>query len=357
MDEAERFRRNIASKSARFIQQGPANMKVHQFDSQMRPDSEFQSGHLKLLCVGNQCRLLDARRTPGVIESVSPEGFFRWRISAFEDKGEYWDVPVEHVFRYQFALDSPELPPDRIKSLEAQIEVFNQPLSIPIQPQRRSQTESQISQVEKSVLDWLTKHSGSMPSQISLDLLSSDQAQTIGNCLTGYMESSGLGEQEKRTSQIYVLNPFSGEWIKGLQITCAELGVKEFTGTIPRTRDIFSGPGNKQLRQKYIIHRLAFVRALFKSFGYRQVVLFRGMAAEGNWQVHSPRFFSSWTFSKEMAEAFLSCNERAKHSYLLKRTFLIEKLFLTYVETAAMNRQYREHEAVVIHDPDDEMLW
>lgn len=326
-------------------------MKVHQFDSQMRPDSEFQFGHLKFLCAGNHCRSMDARRTPGVIESVSPEGFFRWRISAFEDKGEYWDVPLEHVVRYQFALDSAELPPDRIKMLEAEIEVFNQPLFIPIQPRRRSETESQISQVEKSVLDWLSKSLGSLPSQISVDSLFSEQTQAIGNCLTGYMESSALGDQEKLTSKIYVLNPFSGEWIKGLQITCAELGLKEFAGTIPRTTDIFTGPGNKQLRQKYIIHRLAFVRAMFKSFGYQEVVLFRGMAAEGNWQVDSQRFFSSWTFSKEVAEAFVSCNERAKHSYILKRTFPIEQLFLTCVETAAMNRQYREHEAIVIHDP------
>lgn len=133
--------------------------------------------------------------------------------------------------------------------------------------------------------------------------------------------------------------------------------MKEFTGTIPRTTDIFAGPGNKQLRKKYIIHRLAFVRVVFKSFGYREVALYRGMAAEGNWQANSHRFFSSWTFSKEVAEAFSSSNERAKHSYLLKRTFPIENLFLTCVETAAMNRRYREYEAVVIHDPRDEMLW
>jgi hypothetical protein len=218
-------------------------------------------------------------------------------------------------------------------------------------------TSSQICQTEKSALDWLSKNSGRMPSRISVNPFFSDQTQAIGNCLTDYMESSGLSEQEKRTSKIYVLNPFSGEWIKGLQITFAELGLKEFIGTIPRTTDIFSGPGNKQLRQQYIIHRLAFVRALFKSFGYPEVVLFRGMAAEGNWQAHSHRFFSSWTFSKEVAEAFASRDEHSKHSYLLKRTFPVEKLFLTCVETTAMNGQYREHEAVVIHDPDDEMLW
>jgi hypothetical protein len=81
------------------------------------------------------------------------------------------------------------------------------------------------------------------------------------------------------------------------------------------------------------------------------------MAAEGNWNVGSRRFFSSWSFSKEVAEAFVSSSERARHSYLIKRTFPIEKLFMTCLETAAMNRQYLEHEAVVIHDGNDELLW
>lgn len=331
-------------------------MKIHQFDDKMRPDSEFQSGHLKFLCAGNRCRLMDARRTPGVIESVSPEGFFRWRISAFEDKGKYWDVPVEQVLRYQFVFDCSELQPEQVKTLEAQIETLNKPLCIPAQPQKRSESEDLISRTEKSVSAWLSKNAAFLQSEISPYSLSFDQTQPIANCLTRYMESFGLGEQDRLTSKIYVLNPFSGEWIKGLQITCAELGLKDFTGTAPRTTDIFFGPGNKQLRQKYIIHRLAFVRALFKSFGLREVILFRGMAAEGDWQLHSPRFFSSWTFSKEVAEAFVS-NEHAKHSYLLKRTFPIENLFLTYVETSAMNRQYLEREAVVLHDHRDELLW
>jgi hypothetical protein len=331
-------------------------MKVHQFDTEMRPDSEFQAGELKFLCVGNRCRLMDARRTPGVIESVSPEGFFRWRISTFEDQGKYWDVPVEHVVHYQFALDSHMLPPEQIKALEAQIEACSQPLSIPAQPRRRSETENKISQAEGLASAWLAKNAASLPSQISVDSLLREQSQAIGDCLIDYMKSLGLGEQEELTSRIYVLNPFSGEWIKGLQITSAELGLKDFVGIAPRTTDIFYGPGSRQMRQTYIVHRLAFVRAMFKSFGYREVILFRGMASEGDWRARQHPFFSSWTFSKEVAEAFAT-SKRAKHSYLLKRTFPIEKLFLTYVETAAMNKQYREREAVVIHDADDEKLW
>lgn len=332
-------------------------MKVHQFDAEKRPDSDYQPGDLKFLCSGNQCRLMDARRTPGVIESVSAEGFFRWRIAAFEDKGECWDVPLEQVSRYQFPLDSVTLTPGETATLEVQIAALNRPLSIAPDPQTQAETQSQISEAEESVLASLRNHSEPLPSTLALNPPSVAQTQPIANGLTAYMESIGLGEQEALTSRTYVLNPFSGEWIKGLQIVCAELGLKEFVGTAPRTKTIFSGPGEKRLRRRYVIHRLAFVRAIFKSLGFREVVLFRGMAAEGNWRARSHRFFSSWTFSKDVAEAFVSCNECAKHSYFLKRTFPVEKLFLTCVETAAMNRQYREHEAVVIHDADDELLW
>jgi hypothetical protein len=143
-----------------------------------------------------------------------------------------------------------------------------------------------------------------LPSQISVGSLLREQNQAIGDCLIGYMKSLGLGEQEELTSRIYVLNPFSGEWIKGLQITSAELGLKDFVGTAPRTTDIFYGPGSRQSRQTYTVHRLAFVRAMFRSFGYREVILFRGMAAKGDWRVRQPPFFSSWTFSKEVAEVF-----------------------------------------------------
>jgi hypothetical protein len=332
-------------------------MKVHQFDRNMRPDSDFQPGQLRFLCIGNQCRLIDARRTPGVIESVSPDGFFRWRISAFEDKGEYWDVPLEDVVRYQFALDCRELSADRVNQLEAQIASFNRPLSIVAQPEQRAQTERIICEVEGSVVSWLYKNSKPVPAFSVLEELSENEAQAIASSLTKYMQSCGLGEQEKLTAKTYVLNPFSGEWIKGLQIACAELGLKDFRGKIPRTADIFSGRGSKQLRQRYIIHRLAFVRAVFKSAGHKEVTLFRGMAAEGDWRVRSHRFFSSWTFSRTVAEAFSSSVADARHSYFIRRTLPIEKLFLTCVETAAMNRQYHEHEAVVIHDADDELLW
>jgi hypothetical protein len=60
--------------------------------------------------VGNECRLFDKRRTPGIIIGMDQDsGFFRWEVSDFEDKGKYWDVTFERVASYQFKKGSREL--------------------------------------------------------------------------------------------------------------------------------------------------------------------------------------------------------------------------------------------------------
>lgn len=79
-------------------------MAVYQRNKDMLPESEFVPGQIAYLVAGNHCRLLDGRRTPGVIEAYFPESaMFRWRILDFEDKGKFWDVPAEDATRYQFA--------------------------------------------------------------------------------------------------------------------------------------------------------------------------------------------------------------------------------------------------------------
>ena len=76
-------------------------MSIHKSNKNALPDSEFISGEIQFIVKGNICRLLDGRRTPGVIEDYFPEsGMFRWRITDFEDEGSYWDVPVENITSY-----------------------------------------------------------------------------------------------------------------------------------------------------------------------------------------------------------------------------------------------------------------
>ncbi len=129
------------------------------------------------------------------------------------------------------------------------------------------------------------------------------------------------------------------------------MGLVTYQGKKVRTENIFKGAGNKTLRREYIIHRLAFMRAFFELMDVKEVVLYRGMSTEKGW-VKKDRIFLSCTFNHEVANAF-SCmdrDSRYKNSYILKMTFPIEKLFMTYFETASMNNQYKEAEVLVLYN-------
>jgi len=335
-------------------------MSIYQFDPNRLSDSHFQAAHLRLLVSGNCGRLLDKRRTPVVIEQVDWNcGLFRLLVSAFEDKGKHWDLPFEDVLRFQFALDAQKLSDQELHKAESLVAKFSRPLKLQAETSARIESEKQIDQNSCAIVDWLKKNSSFDFDKGSPPLSEPQQNAEILTGLNRYMSEQGLLECEKRTSEIYVLNPFSGEWIKGLQIVLAEMGIKDFCGTVPRTADIFSGLGAKSERRKYLIHRLAYVRAIYGLLGHSSVTLYRGMSCEGDWKVNAPKFFSSWSFSKSIAEAFIDMAPEgpARHSYLLKRSFSVSKLFMTHLETQAMNNQYKEVEAVIIHDEDDRLLW
>ncbi len=147
-----------------------------------------------------------------------------------------------------------------------------------------------------------------------------------------------------------------------MQIVMAEMGLKNYTGRGLRTKKVFDGVGNLENRQKYIRYRLAFLRALFCKLGMKTVELYRGMSSEWDWKTEDllqNRYWSSWTFNYKVAQDFADLDPATKYknSYLLKRAIPVESLFMTFLETDAMNRQYKEAEAIILHEDHDRFLW
>ena len=106
-------------------------MGIYRFNKDRLPDTEFAPGTIAFLVEGNYCRLLDGRRTPGMVERYFDDSaMFRWRIMDFEDKGKYWDVPAEGVTRYQFTKDAKRLDTRRVKRIEASIQTYQRRLTI-----------------------------------------------------------------------------------------------------------------------------------------------------------------------------------------------------------------------------------
>jgi len=334
-------------------------MLIHQQQSDRQADSAFVPGELAYLVPGNRCRLLDGRRTPGVIEAYHPESAtFTWRIMAYEDEGKTWTLPAEDVRRFQFKPGGNRLNDAAVAAIEKAVERFQQTLVIEADPATRRVVERAVIYLSGGAKSWLTKHSRFFQGEAALDLNSRQGPPALARDLLRYMEDQGLRDVEERTAENIVLNPRSGELVKGMLIVLAEMGLAEFRGTIPRTPDIFQGETSKAHRKRYLAHRLAFVRAYFQLLDRDEVVLYRGMSTEGAWQNRS-RSFLSCTFNLEVARAFAEFERgnKYRHAYLAKMTVPVERLWMTYLETAAMNRQYNEAEALVLARGDLHIHW
>ncbi len=305
-------------------------MPVHQSDPNRKPDSAYVPGELGCLVPGNRCRLLDGRRTPGVIEAIDEtSGFFRWRITAFEDEGKSWDVPIEKVTRYQFERSSDRKVPGCVRRLRRLADRLSEPLVIrPSQAARRA-VGREITETERAADCWLESESSFFAQGQTLDLTVRDGPRELAHDLRRYLNSQSetLSQIEAKSAEAVVLNPDSGEWIKGMLIVMAESGLVGYSGTIVRTQDLFDGLGAKELRHAYCVHRLAFVRAAFRRAGYSEVVVYRGMASESRW-LEPSRSIVSCTFSLRVARSFAGFrrSSRFKTSCLLKLTVPIERL-------------------------------
>lgn len=87
--------------------------------------------------------------------------------------------------------------------------------------------------------------------------------------------------------------------------------------------------------------RLGFVQALLGLGGRSAVTLYRGAAGYGS----SPSSFVSATFSRAVAEEHF---EAGPNAMLWRREIPIERVFMTFLETDAMNHRYKEAEAVLL---------
>jgi len=327
-------------------------MGIHQSDPGRKADSFYIPGKIEYLVSGNKGRLLDGRRTPGFIEKVWPDrAMFRWKITGFEDEGKFWDLPAGFIEKFQFEPEAKKADSLTREKIEEKERIYSQPLILEVDPARREVEEKEISSRCQNAKKWLEHNSQFFSGGGRLDFSSRRGPKLLARDFQNYMKEKNLAEIEERTAENMVLNPFSGEWIKGMAIVAAEIGLTSFRGQIPRTPDIFSGSGAREIRADYLRERSAFIRAYFSLAGWEEVPLYRGMATEGDW-IKKERAFISCTFNLEVAKSFcgLEKENQFKQLYLVKMTVPVEKIFMSFLETDAMNRQYLEAEAQLFYD-------
>ena len=307
-------------------------------------------GKLEYLTPGNSCWLTDARRTPGIIEWVDYErAIFRWRILEFEDAGNHWLLPAERAADFLFDESVESIPSPLLSQLQNAIEVLSEPLIVVPKVSAFENTQKEIEAKAVTAHSWLIANSSYIGEGFKPDLSLRKGPKALAADFMAYCDNCGVRTIEEKTAKALVLNPSSGEWIKGMEFVLAQMGLAKFESTQFRTEGVLAGMGSPENRKSYLLQRLGFVRALFRLLELGQVTLYRGMATEQPWS-HKERNFLSYSFSLAVAQEFANFQRDAQlqHSYLVKTTIPCEELFMTYLETEAMNEQYAEAEALVL---------
>lgn len=133
----------------------------------------------------------------------------------------------------------------------------------------------------------------------------------------------------------------------------AELGLGTLTARAARDPGIFTGDWSRGQRADHILARMGFAQALW-SRADREVMLYRGAAFQ-DWPATAdsrPRRVTpliSASFSRQVAESHFS-SPGAAAAALYRQPLAPGRLFMTFLETAAMNSQFREAEAVLLTD-------
>jgi len=328
-------------------------MPWYQSDPNRLPDSDFDPGELHHLRVGNEGRLLDFRRTPVRIEELSNEtGLATMRILAFEDKGALWDLPYEDVGRYQFRNGSAKASPEALAGIKNAITRFNHDLEIPPDGEKKEQTLRALAQERERAKAWLVQHSRFLLSGASIpDEAAEGPALLVADTQT-YMEERQLLDLEAFFTRQYVSH-FYNEAVKAHRIAIAELGLAPYKGKALRNPLQTAGALSLGHRKNHVIVRMGFVHAIFQLCGLNNLVLYRMESCEGPLRTRDVgTVLVSASFRMDIVQEMSGWADPKRTVAIYRQAVPINRVLMTYLETAAMNHPYKEAEAVLIADPD-----
>ncbi len=325
---------------------------MYQYDPDARPDSEFAPGELRWLVTGNTGRLLDGRRTPVRVTALDlAHGYFEAEILAFEDAGARWLVPLEDVTRYQFAPGGHNADPDAVAAMTEAIARLDVTLEITADPAAGLRTRGEIAAAREHADAWLSAHG--VPESIDpgpyiARLRGSDDA---AGWLTAYLAEAtppGLAALDAELTAGYVSSPASGDLVRAHLIVLAELGLCGYRGKAIRDPASLDGPYRRNARRAHIIARAGFTQALWARADHDGLMLYRGIGLPGRARlaVRTDTLISA-TFARPVAESHFN-GIRSDAAALLRCRLPADRLLFTFLETAAMNRQFLEAEAVLL---------
>lgn len=325
----------------------PAPASVYRFDPDPAPDDDYVGGELSHLVAGNAGRLLDARRTPVTVTRVEPEtAVFEVEIAAFEDAGARWQLPVEDVADFQFAREAARASDDAVAELTRAAGRFDRAAHVECDAAARERTLRHVAAERRELRVELPRDV-----DVAACVARREGDPRLYALLDAFLADRGLVAMDRRFAETFVSNPRSGELVKGQAIVLAELGLCPYRGKVVRVPDLFAGEWSRERRAAHLVARLAFTQELWARLGHARATLYRAAAAEAPLPPPRESSFVSATLSREVAEAHFAGGPKTQVAVMWRQAVPLERLLMTFLETAAMNVRFREAEAILIGDP------
>ena len=323
--------------------------EIYDSDRAAAPDNDFEPGHLRHLVPGNRGRLLDPRRTPVTVVGVDlPHGMFDVEVGAFEDAGARWRVALEEVARFQFGVGQ-ELVSDALWArYEQAVERFDKRLRIEADGEAAALTGERLEQ-ERIICARQLDRLG-VPARLDpAPFVRRRQGDaSVAGAVRTLLEERDLVSLDERFVAQYVSNPWSGEVVKGHAIVAAELGLVSYHGKVVRDPSLFEGDWAKDRRAEHLLVRLAVTAEVWRRAGAPEVVLYRAVSSETALRPSPGASFVSATFSSDVAASHFAGGPATRSAAMYRHRVPIERLLMTFWETAAMNEPFAEAEAILI---------
>jgi hypothetical protein len=326
-------------------------MTVYESNPDQEDDCRFVPGELSHLVVGNRGRLLDARRTPISVSAVdSTRGCFVVRIEAFEDRGARWELGLEEVERFQFPRDAQTAAPPVVVQLAEARARFDRRVQIEPQADALDSTRGLIEAERRQAAATLGPI---LPALGRLDLYTSRRRgePRLMSALERFLTERGVARLDAEFARAFVSNPNAGELVKSHAMVLARLGLCPFDGKILRDPAQLRAPWSWEVRRRHVVARLGFMRALWAAWGIEELTLYRAAATEGSVDPARAASWVSATLSREVAEAHFEGGPSTRAAAMWRQLVPVERMFMTFLETPAMNQSFLEAEAVLVGDP------
>ncbi len=321
---------------------------IYQHDPGTAPDRDFLPGRLGFLVAGNEGRMLDPRRTPiRIVGCNHAEGMFELEVEGFEDSGARWWIPFEDVVAYQFAEGSRTASRAVLAGYEAAVARLDRPLEVRGGVGARAASRRLLAR-ERAAADELLGQAGfdRFDAAGAIGRRGGDGA--AGALLESELERRGLLEMDREFVAAFVSNPRAGELVKGHAMALAELGLCPYRGKAVRSATLFDGAWRRERRQEHLLARLGFTQALWARTLQADTAIYRAVSSEGGLASRGRGSFVSATFSPEVALEHFRGGPATRTASLMRQPLPLDRLLMTFLETAGMNARFSEAEAVLI---------